>query len=627
MAERDIETIDTTYGRISVDMATDKKIGERLARGEYHQQETLDLLKNFITPDSVVIDIGAHIGTLSVPLAHMAGKVIAFEPGPATFSLLKKNIEQNNLTVDVRNKGLGAKSGHATVQTMHPTNAGANMLALGDGPIEISTLDDEIDYGDLIKMDVEGMEPSVLEGATDLIEKHHPIILSEINLSALRANHFSPRDIENFLTKRGYDLFLPIDDGGGIKLGKIGSLGAIAASIAPRASVLRSPSAPFDILAIPRGKTLPLSTLSYSQTVSQLIQQNVKQKGKRIAKIFAGAPQGSVSIRKAVTLRASSIGDSLMAKYFLENIHAQYPDAQCSILVSGKAGMIRDLLAAYPWIEIFEANKSEPMSIVQAWRKLSPSDATVTQYSGRGQFATASKIFARSITRIGKLAGFTDAWPLNKYLYDYLIPFSMRRAMRLYERDALEALGVEPTVDQITLVPKHDTGVVERIGLTKQKYVVLNLFSGTTKRGLSLPFQIEITKGIIDALPSGAKVILTGGAFDQSVILKIKEAVPQVEVAPGLTMQDLIVLVQNSGGVVSLDTGVGHIAAQVGVPLAILRTCWGYQWWVKEQYAREGITVLTREDLCDNGHVNKDFPDCLNKIPVSDIVRAAQNFF
>ena len=620
-----IRTIETAHGLFSVDMSRDKKIGTNLEEGKYHQEETLELLKNFITPDSVVVDIGAHIGTLAIPLARLAGKVIAFEPTPSTFNLLKKNAEQNNLSLDLRNKGLGAHTGHASLQTESFSNAGANTLDLSGGSIEVSTLDDEVEYADVIKIDVEGMELSVFEGGAELIEKLHPIILSEINLSALRAHKSSPQRIEKFLYKRGYDLYLPLGD---LTLGKIGSLGAIVMAFAPRSWLLGVKSAPFDILAILRGKAIPLPVVSPSQTLLRVLNNNLKQKGVRLKKLLVGEnSNGVLIVQKAVTLRASSIGDALMGKYLLENIHAQFPDAQCSILVAGKVAMIRDLLLAYPWIEVIEANKSQPLSIVSAFRKLFPSDATVTQYSGRGQFATASKLFASAITRKGRLVGFSDTWPLNSFVFDHTVPFSMRRAMRLHECDALEALGIEVGIKDITLFAKKGNTILERLNLKEKEYIILNLFSGTPKRGLSLPRQIDIARGLYNVFGKDKKIILTGGSFDAPIVEKIKEAVPGVINAPGLSMQELITLVAKSTGSVSLDTGVGHISAQVGVPLVILRTCWGYNWWNKDNYGRDGIEVLTREDLCAHGHVSKDFPDCLDKIATKDVVEAAKKLF
>ncbi|OGG92935.1 hypothetical protein A2609_01725 [Candidatus Kaiserbacteria bacterium RIFOXYD1_FULL_47_14] len=329
-----------------------------------------------------------------------------------------------------------------------------------------------------------------------------------------------------------------------------------------------------------------------------------------------------MKIRKALTFRASSIGDCLMGKYLLENIRAAYPEAQCSLLVAGKSNMVRDLLLAYPWIEVVEANKKHPRTIFTAFRKLHSSDATVTQYSGRGSFSTSSKIFARILTRFGGLAGFTDSWPFNHLLFDHLIPFSMRRAMRLHECDALQALGMPVIFPEITLIPRDDNTILEQLNLVKNSYLVLNLFSGSRGRGLSLEHQRIIAHTIVDTFGTSMKIVLTGGPSDEPLMRSIKEAVPELIIAPGLAMQELITLVEKSAAVVSLDTGVAHIAAQTGAPLVVMRTCWGYNWWTEDQYPRKGIVVLAHDELCTSGHIAKDFPECLAAISLGEIVGA-----
>ena len=50
-----------------------------------------------ITKDSVVVDLGAHIGSFTVLAAQIASKVVAFEPVPSNYRLLKANIERNGL--------------------------------------------------------------------------------------------------------------------------------------------------------------------------------------------------------------------------------------------------------------------------------------------------------------------------------------------------------------------------------------------------------------------------------------------------------------------------------------------------------------------------------------------------
>ena len=50
-----------------------------------------------ITKDSIVVDVGAHIGSFSLMAARDARKVLAFEPEPINYQMLKKNMELNNL--------------------------------------------------------------------------------------------------------------------------------------------------------------------------------------------------------------------------------------------------------------------------------------------------------------------------------------------------------------------------------------------------------------------------------------------------------------------------------------------------------------------------------------------------
>ncbi|MES2203231.1 MAG: hypothetical protein V4474_02860, partial [Patescibacteria group bacterium] len=109
-------------------------------------------------------------------------------------------------------------------------------------------------------------------------------------------------------------------------------------------------------------------------------------------------------IRKALTFRASSIGDCLMGKYLLDNVHAQYPAARLGLVVASRGAMIRDLLSAYPYIEVVEANRANPGSLWRLWRAWRGSDVVVTQYAGKqgGRFSLATKVMARLLARRGR---------------------------------------------------------------------------------------------------------------------------------------------------------------------------------------------------------------------------------
>lgn len=135
------------------------------------------------------------------------------------------------------------------------------------------------------------------------------------------------------------------------------------------------------------------------------------------------------SIQKVVTFRASSIGDCLMGKYLLDNVHAQFPNARLAIVVASRAAMIRDLLAASPHIEVIEANRKSLKSLWSLWREFRGSDLVVTQYAGKvgGKFSLASKLAARVLARRGGLVGFRDASRFN-FFYDHIVEFNRSEA-------------------------------------------------------------------------------------------------------------------------------------------------------------------------------------------------------
>lgn len=148
--------------------------------GNYEAAET-ELLKKIVKKGAVVVDVGANIGwytLLSARLAGKNGKVVAFEPEPANYALLKKSIERNTfenvLAFDccvsnmagtrklwLTKKNLGA---HSTVKKMSDRAIDVEAVTLDSflSKLEIQTVD-------LLKVDVEGAEPEVFEGAQEYL--------------------------------------------------------------------------------------------------------------------------------------------------------------------------------------------------------------------------------------------------------------------------------------------------------------------------------------------------------------------------------------------------------------------------------------------------------------------------
>jgi len=176
---------------------------EYLSRlGDAFEPHTVRLLSTLFTPESVVLDIGANIGCTSIFFGARARRVIAFEPSPSTFEFLRRNVARAAAgSIDVHNHALGAQAGPSQL-TFAPTNRAGGFVsertATSAGhvtePISILRLDDvvrdlSVEAVDLIKIDVEGFEQSVLEGGRETLGRFRPTVALELNHWCLNAFH------------------------------------------------------------------------------------------------------------------------------------------------------------------------------------------------------------------------------------------------------------------------------------------------------------------------------------------------------------------------------------------------------------------------------------------------------
>jgi FkbM family methyltransferase len=162
------------------------------AHGIY-ERVYLEFVRDHLIQDSysnaIAIDVGANIGNHSLFFADHFDRVIAFEPNPLARSLLALNVEMNGAqNIEVKPVGLSNKA-HSTELTYEPSNLGA-ATAHGDGAespgkqasIDLVVGDDilaQCSTVGLIKIDVEGAEPFVIEGLMKTIQRHRPIIMME----------------------------------------------------------------------------------------------------------------------------------------------------------------------------------------------------------------------------------------------------------------------------------------------------------------------------------------------------------------------------------------------------------------------------------------------------------------
>lgn len=179
-----------------IDRGTKDFIKTQLINNIHWEAWILARMKNHIIPGTIILDIGAHIGTHTINLAKCLnnGVVYAFEPQPKIFRELCYNLLLNNIqNVKLFNSAVGSENGKIELSPLCGDNEGGTGCYGNSGLFaDLLTIDSlNLNNVSLIKIDVEGMENKVLEGARETILRNKPIIFIEFtgyNLSQCDEN-------------------------------------------------------------------------------------------------------------------------------------------------------------------------------------------------------------------------------------------------------------------------------------------------------------------------------------------------------------------------------------------------------------------------------------------------------
>jgi FkbM family methyltransferase len=202
--------------------------------GEFSPGET-ELFEKMINPGDVVIDAGANIGAHTLDFSRIVGdkgSVYAFEPQPTVFNTLCTNLLLNDIhNVQKYQLGVGAKEGSfftldldikcthsiGSLPLMDPLNGSLKKENLGSRAtlsngnsslngtlieVDVVTIDNlNLIRCDFIKVDVEGMEQNVLQGAQETINKHKPILYVECDLED------KAKDLQGYIASLNYEMY------------------------------------------------------------------------------------------------------------------------------------------------------------------------------------------------------------------------------------------------------------------------------------------------------------------------------------------------------------------------------------------------------------------------------------
>jgi FkbM family methyltransferase len=183
---------------------------DHLNIGDHANDFLLYVSKHYLRADAEIFDVGANIGATAAILATAApqGRLFAFEPGAETYPHLIATIQANKLpNCHPQQIALGASSGEVDFLSNSLSGSAShivlNGMSLGGSNtrVKIKTVDDvvsqhELTRLDFIKIDVEGFEVDVLDGAKTTMVKLKPEVFLEFNAFTLIAyGNRNPRHV------------------------------------------------------------------------------------------------------------------------------------------------------------------------------------------------------------------------------------------------------------------------------------------------------------------------------------------------------------------------------------------------------------------------------------------------
>jgi FkbM family methyltransferase len=206
-----------TFNGLLVNNYSDVQMNINLGFNGYYDKSKIEFILSLLNKDACVYIVGAHIGTLVIPLGRFARKVVAFEANPATFEFLTQNIHLNQLNnVDIYNYAIYDKAINIEFYQNKVNSGGSKVKPVTDDymynydapeVIEVSgkILDDfieenEIELPDLIIMDIEGAEFPALKGASDCLKHARYLYIEFVPHHLSKVANITVKDFINVIT-------------------------------------------------------------------------------------------------------------------------------------------------------------------------------------------------------------------------------------------------------------------------------------------------------------------------------------------------------------------------------------------------------------------------------------------
>jgi FkbM family methyltransferase len=212
------------YRVVSATGLLETTFGKRLFLAAYDiykqslEARVAQCLRQWITPGSVVVDVGANNGFFTVRFARWVekqGRVLAIEPEVQNIRLLNRRVQKAGVAAAVEViEGVAAEKSGMLRLALNPINPADHRIGEEGLPVRAWTVDEIVAARgwptvSLIKIDVQGAEIRVLRGSLETIDRYKPVLFVEIDDRTLGQAGFSADMLFDEISGLGYRVYDP----------------------------------------------------------------------------------------------------------------------------------------------------------------------------------------------------------------------------------------------------------------------------------------------------------------------------------------------------------------------------------------------------------------------------------